>query len=106
MRRTMFAVPALFAICLACSSGSRRSANPPPPPVQDHSLTDVFLRLGKGKCTLRETNNSHWVIDFSKSRFGLDLEVEYVGIDFVRLTDGNVRSDLPFSSIVLVTSDH
>ena len=105
MRKTMLIVPALFAIGLACSSGSRRSATPPPPPVQDYSLRDVFLRLSQGMCSLRETDDSNWVLDFKKGSPSKNFEVEGVGTDFVRLTYGGVRWDLPFSSIVLVTSD-
>ena len=104
MRKIMFVGPALFAIYLACSGGHRNSATPPPPPLQDHSLRDALLRLSDGMCSLRETNDSHWVIDFQKGG-RKNLVVERVGTDFIRLTDGAVRYDLPFSAIVLVTSD-
>lgn len=105
MRKIMFVGAVLFAICLACSSGTRRPAPPPPQPAADNSLRDVLLRLGKGMCGLRPAGTSHWVIEFGKGITRKSLEVERVGTDFVRLTDGDIRFDLPFSSIVLVTSD-
>lgn len=107
MRKTVFVGAALFAVCLACSSGTRRPSSPPPPPPEDNSLRDVLLRLGRGPCSLRpDASNSKWVIEFKTGGYQKTFEVDRVGTDFVRLTQGDLRYDLPFSSIVLVLSDN
>ena len=61
--------------------------------------------MGTEMCSLRETDNSRWVIDFQKAGTQKNFEVARVGLDFVRLTYSGVNYDVPFSSIVLVTSD-
>ncbi len=105
MRKTMFVCGALFAVCLACSGGSRRTKSPPNPTAPDSSLREILLRLGKGKCSLTTVSDSHWVLEFKKSSARRIFKVDWVGTDYVRLTEGGVRYDLPLSSIVLIKSD-
>ncbi len=53
MRKSMFTVPAVLAVCLACSGGTRRPSSPPTaPPVADNSLREVLLGLSKQKSRL------------------------------------------------------
>ena len=105
MRNATFVIPALL-LCLACSSGRPKAPKPPPPPIRNAtSLQEVLLQHSNGLCRLFETPAGQWRIEFHKAGVPRTFEVQQVGMDYVRLSEGKLVLDLPFASIAVILSD-